>query len=367
MLKFHKFTEESTQSIEHQHVPQIILLIFLSLAAPNIVAGDSWSIASLTCLALNSTVASCCPEGAFPKDGVCTILSCLDGLSIREGCSCYDIEKACELLVGYATDIAGAATDIADATAEDIIDMCDMVSECCTEDGTTATNLVWGSCMEEAVDEAAEAANFTVPNIVELLLGSIPVLLDLIPTGSTVAPPTKTPTETTAVAAITPSPTPVPAIDITVVTTTTTTSTLGSGNDDDNPCIICRDGTDVGDFTPYADDGDLRSCANLIDEAKLYEIGSDYCGWLELTEKDCCFTPPENPCIICQNGATAGDDYVPEYTENSVIRATCKDLIEGAKQFESESDACGLYDIDVAYCCPFEGDNTEGDNTCCHW
>jgi hypothetical protein len=56
-----------------------------------------------------------------------------------------------------------------------------------------------------------------------------------------------------------------------------------------------------------------------------------------------------NPCIICPDGATAGDDYVPDYEGNTL---TCSDLIGGAKQFESGSDACVWYDIDVAYCCP---------------
>jgi hypothetical protein len=230
--------------------------------------------------------------------------------------------------------------------------MCDMVGECCADDGTTITNIDWDFCMAEA----AEEANFEMPDIVEILLGSIPGLLDLIPTGSTpetggtpatssaptatavvnVAAPTKTPTATPTVAAMTPAPTPAP-LDTGTVTGV------------DNTCIICPDGTDVDNFAPYADTGDFRTCANLIDEAKLYETRTDDCGWFETYELRCCYTIPENPCIICPDGATAGDDYVPEYEGNT---ATCSDLIKGAKQFESGSDACGLYDIDVAYCCP---------------
>ena len=145
-----------------------------------------------------------------------------------------------------------------------------------------------------------------------------------------VGAPTETPAEAPTLAPMTFAPTPAPV----------------------DPCIICPDGTDAAIFAPYADDGDSRTCADLIEWAKLYEIGSDECGNSELHELHCCYTAPENPCIICPNGATAGDDYVPEYEENSVTRGTCKDLIDGAKRFESESDACGLYDIDVAYCCP---------------
>jgi hypothetical protein len=147
---------------------------------------------------------------------------------------------------------------------------------------------------------------------------------------SDVGAPTETPAEAPTLAPMTFAPTPA-SVD---------------------PCIICPDGTDAAVFAPYADDGDSRTCADLIEWAKLYEIGSDECGNSELHELHCCYTAPENPCIICPNGATAGDDYVPEYEENSVTRGTCKDLIDGAKRFESESDACGLYDIDVAYCCP---------------
>ena len=98
-----------------------------------------------------------------------------------------------------------------------------------------------------------------------------------------VAAPTKTPTETPTVNAMTPTPTPAPA-DGTTVATMTTTSTLGTGTGVDNPCIICPDGTAVDDFAPYADSGDLRTCADLIDEAKLYERGSDDCGWIEKNE-----------------------------------------------------------------------------------
>ena len=151
--------------------------------------------------------------------------------------------------------------------------------------------------------------------------------------------PTTTPTETPTVDAMTPAPTPAP-LDTGTVTGV------------DNTCIICPDGTAADDFAPHAEDGDSRTCADFINEAKLYETGSDDCGWFEFQELHCCYTIPENPCIICPDGATAGDEYVPEYAWNSVTRATCKDLIDWAKQFETGSDACGRYDIDVAYCCP---------------
>ncbi len=92
---------------------------------------------------------------------------------------------------------------------------------------------------------------------------------------------------------------------------------------------------------------------DLINDVKLYETGSVACRHSEmLYEPYCCYTKPENPCIICPDGAIAGDDYVPGYAWNSEESWTCKDKIEGAKRFESGSGACRIYDIDVAYCCP---------------
>ena len=146
------------------------------------------------------------------------------------------------------------------------------------------------------------------------------------------------------VVAVTPAPTPAPAEE-------TTGESTSLAPEVENPCTICPNGPDDGydDIRPYTDDN--RTCKELIDDAKLYETGSDDCGLFEFDELQCCYTPPKNPCIICPDGATAGDDFVPEYAANSEIRGTCKELIEAAKQFESGSDACGLYEIDEAFCC----------------
>ena len=117
--------------------------------APKIVAGSQSADAtnrslqaSASCLANNGTYASCCPaQGVDPNDGVCTHLSCLEikcRLSIRDGCSCYDIEKASDQLAMFATVVTA------------LPDMCDMVGECCVDDGATITNVDWDFCMAEA-------------------------------------------------------------------------------------------------------------------------------------------------------------------------------------------------------------------------
>ena len=92
-----------------------------------------------------------------------------------------------------------------------------------------------------------------------------------------VVAPTTTPTETPKVAAMTPAPTPVPLNDVTVAT----------GTGVDNPCINSPDGTDVDDFAPYPANIDPRTCAELIDAAKLSEIGSGDCGWFEFSKLLC--------------------------------------------------------------------------------
>ncbi len=124
-----------------------------------------------------------------------------------------------------------------------------------------------------------------------------------------------------------------------------------------NPCIICPNGATLGDeYAPYADSGDLTTCAELIDSVMLFETGSGECAVAEVYEIACCFTVPENPCIICPNGATAGDDYVP-YADDGNL-ATCAKIIDDAKQFETESDHCGLIgEVHEFYCCPSEPEN----------
>ncbi len=129
---------------------------------------------------------------------------------------------------------------------------------------------------------------------------------------------TKTPAEAPLVAAMTPTPTHAPADD-TTVTTTTIASNLDTGNGVDNTCIICPNGTDIGNFSPYAKShGDFRTCGDLIDEAKQYETGSNNSGWFKkLYMLYCYYTKTDKPSNTCPDGATAGDEYVPEYVGNS--------------------------------------------------
>jgi hypothetical protein len=88
---------------------------------------------------------------------------------------------------------------------------------------------------------------------------------------------------------------------------------------------------------PWGDNN--GTCAELIDAAKQYETGSWDCAWSESNAISCCPTVPENPCIICPDGVTVGyDDLTPPGDTG-----TCAENVEYAKNFEADSDYCGLF------------------------
>ena len=120
-----------------------------------------------------------------------------------------------------------------------------------------------------------------------------------------------------------------------------------------NPCIICPDGITEGydAYAPWAVIGDPTTCAELIDAAKLHEAGSEDCALAEGDESSCCLTEIENPCIICPNGATVGDDYVPPGYEDYEL--TCADFIDVATLYETESSWCAVNREEYeSLCCP---------------
>ena len=165
-----------------------------------------------------------------------------------------------------------------------------------------------------------------------------------------VGTPTETPAEAPTVAAMTLAPTTASVNDATLATTTTA-STLGTGTGADNPCIVCSNGTDVDKFVPGADDGDFRTCADLIDEANMYETGSNDCKWFEFKEFYCCYTIPDNPCNICLDGATASavGDFAPGANDGDF--RTCADLIDEAKLYETGSNDCEWLEMYTPDCC----------------
>ena len=99
-----------------------------------------------------------------------------------------------------------------------------------------------------------------------------------------------------------------------------------------DPCLVCRDGATAGDdFAPFATDGLNASCADLIEEIKVIESESETClgGSFEDVRSMCCpGTPLEDPCIICSGGITAGDDFAPSAKFDG-DPTTCKLLVDG--------------------------------------
>ena len=117
-----------------------------------------------------------------------------------------------------------------------------------------------------------------------------------------------------------------------------------------DPCTFCPNGVTVADINATS-----YGCSDKITGFSLIESESDTCTFMrEVYEYYCCPTPPENPCNVCPNGATAGDDFVPEFG----LGSTCMYLITKANQLETGSVLCGYFEAYKNYCCPDVNANT---------
>jgi hypothetical protein len=129
-----------------------------------------------------------------------------------------------------------------------------------------------------------------------------------------------------------------------------------------NPCLVCQDGATAGDdLAPYAADWLNATCADLIEEIKFFDEGSEECGSFDGIKSSCCpTTPPENPCMVCPDGITVSDDFAPyaDLGDNN----TCKGLFEYALMIEAVSESCAsTQEEDKLYCCPTVAENP------CRW
>jgi hypothetical protein len=119
----------------------------------------------------------------------------------------------------------------------------------------------------------------------------------------------------------------------------------------EDPCTLCPNNITVADdYEPY-NDGIM--CSQLINYyAADFDAESDWCTVGRRAsdiESHCCPTVANNPCTICPDGATAGEDIVPYINGNR----TCKDLINAALTFDAESEMCLVWaKYDEYYCCP---------------
>ena len=117
-----------------------------------------------------------------------------------------------------------------------------------------------------------------------------------------------------------------------------------------NPCIICPDGATAGeDLVPYTDDG--RTCKDIINKTLTYDAESEMClVYAKIDEYKCCpssTTTFDDYCNICPDGITAGDDFIPWSSFD-----TCKQLVEYPKIYENGSVDCNYHKGYEVSCCP---------------
>jgi hypothetical protein len=119
----------------------------------------------------------------------------------------------------------------------------------------------------------------------------------------------------------------------------------------ENPCVICPNGATAGDdLAPWADVGILTTCKELIETAPLHETGTLSCANYGFYEPTCCPAPLQDPCILCPIGVTVADDIATSYY--------CSDIITGFSQFESDSDTCTFMGTYYEFmCCPTPPEN----------
>ena len=116
-----------------------------------------------------------------------------------------------------------------------------------------------------------------------------------------------------------------------------------------DPCRICPDGTTIDvDSIPY--EYSWWSCRDAIEIAAHYEAGSYECAHASQWEIECCPATVEDPCTICPDGATYGDDHTPFiYFDDD---RACGGLIEWTANFEIGSDYCDIFgERHELYCC----------------
>jgi hypothetical protein len=125
----------------------------------------------------------------------------------------------------------------------------------------------------------------------------------------------------------------------------------------ENPCLICPNGATEGleDYAPYEDWEDPITCKELIDDAKLFEKDSLWCSEYEGAGTYCCPTTPDNPCTLCPNGITVADNYEP-YNDGNTC-AVWVDFYAANFDAESDTCTVGRGAIFESHCCPTVANN----------
>ena len=106
----------------------------------------------------------------------------------------------------------------------------------------------------------------------------------------------------------------------------------------ENLCSVCPVGTTVGeDYVVQSNEGEGKTCGNIMLDAKLFEDSDVYCRSLKTMEFYCCpdsTTGAKDPCPICEDGIT------PTTAFSVFVATTCRDDVEFAKIVEEYDEIC---------------------------
>ena len=120
----------------------------------------------------------------------------------------------------------------------------------------------------------------------------------------------------------------------------------------ERPCPFCEGG--ITGWDGGAIPGASFTCDDVAKYAVTIEGSSEACSGVKEVEAACCPTPADDPCSLCSEGVTAGDDFVIDGEDGPI---TCADAIKYAIDFEEASETCaGIKDVE-ALCCPTPAQN----------
>jgi len=105
-------------------------------------------------------------------------------------------------------------------------------------------------------------------------------------------------------------------------------------------CIICKNGITTT-FMPRAEIGDTSTCKQIVQNAAMFDTDSDMCQALLDVEDVCC---PFNPCKFCVDQVVTANEDTSE--------TGCGELLELATLFELESNVCDELKKAELTCCP---------------
>ena len=113
------------------------------------------------------------------------------------------------------------------------------------------------------------------------------------------------------------------------------------------PCTICADGITAGE--DFVLPGSDETCKMIVDQDLGFIVleGDESCEMMKMNERYCCPKVQENPCPFCPNGISVSGDLKPFDGDD----VTCKDIVDMISTVDADSDMCkGIPDLNP--CCP---------------